>query len=90
MVATHTMKINGVAYRAGEDIPSPDEKPVAVNETVNETVDEAVDEKHYSKSDIMTMKAADLRTLAGENGIERPDEYTGGELKKMLIERFGL
>ena len=86
MIATHTMKINGVAYRAGEDIPSPDEKPVAVNETVNEVVDE----KHYSKSDIMTMKAADLRTLAGENGIERPDEYTGGELKKMLIERFGL
>ena len=86
MVATHTMKINGVAYRVGEDIPSPDEKPVAVNETVNEVVDE----KHYSKSDIMTMKAADLRTLAGENGIERPDEYTGGELKKMLIERFGL
>ena len=82
MVATHTMKINGVAYRAGEDIPSPDEKPVIVNERV--------DEKHYSKSDIMTMKAADLRTLAGENGIERPDEYTGGELKKMLIERFGL
>ena len=82
MVATHTMKINGVVYRAGEEIPSPDEKPVIV--------DERVDEKKYSKSDIKTMKAADLRVLAEENGIERPDEYTGSELKEMLIERFGL
>ena len=82
MIATHTMKINGVVYRAGEEIPSPDEKPVIVNEKV--------DEKKYSKSDIKTMKAADLRILAEENGIERPDEYTGSELKEMLIERFGL
>lgn len=82
MIATHTMKKNGVVYRAGEEIPSPDEKPVIVNERV--------DEKKYSKSDIKTMKAADLRVLAEENGIERPDEYTGSELKEMLIERFGL
>lgn len=82
MIATHTMKKNGVVYRAGEEIPSPDEKPVIVNEKV--------DEKKYSKSDIKTMKAADLRILAEENGIERPDEYTGSELKEMLIERFGL
>lgn len=82
MIATHTMKKNGVVYRAGEEIPSPDEKPVIVNERV--------DEKKYSKSDIKTMKAADLRVLAEENGIERPDEYTGNELKEMLIERFGL
>ena len=82
MIATHTMKKNGVVYRAGEEIPSPDEKPVIVNEKV--------DEKKYSKSDIKTMKAADLRVLAEENGIERPDEYTGSELKEMLIERFGL
>lgn len=82
MIATHTMKKNGVVYRAGEEIPSPDEKPVIVNEKV--------DEKKYSKSDIKTMKAADLRVLAEENGIERPDEYTGNELKEMLIERFGL
>lgn len=93
MVATHTMKINGVVYRAGEEIPSPDEKPVIVDERVDEKpiiVNERVDEKKYSKSDIKTMKAADLRVLAEENGIERPDEYTGSELKEMLIERFGL
>lgn len=82
MVATHTTKINGVVYRAGEEIPSPDEKPVSKVEIK--------DDKTFSKSDIMTMKVADLRKLASENGIERPDELTGTELKDILIERFGL
>lgn len=88
MIATHTMKINGKLYRAGEAIPSPDEKPVA--KVVDEPIKEVVDEKPYSKSDIKTMKTADLRELAAKSGIERPDEYTGGELKEMLIEKFGL
>ena len=82
VVATHTMKINGVVYRAGEGITSPDEKPVSKVEIK--------DDKTFSKSDIMTMKVADLRELASKNGIERPDELTGTELKDILIERFGL
>ena len=86
MVATHTVKINGVLYRAGEVIPSPDEKPVIKPVTA----DEPTEDKAYTKSDIITMRAADLRKLATENGIERPDELTGTELKKMLVEKLGL
>ena len=87
MIATHTMKKNGVVYRAGEEITSPDVKPVAYKE---DTVKVDTEKKHYSKSDIVNMRNADLRKLASENGIERPEEYTGSELKKLLVERFGL
>lgn len=77
MVATHTMKINGILYRSGEEIPSPGEKPV-----------EKAEEKAISKSEIMTMKASDLRVLAKKNGIEDAEDYTGSELKKMLIDKL--
>ena len=84
MIATHTMKINGVLYRAGEVIPSPAEKPV------NKDVEEVKDDKKYTKKDITFMKVANLREIAAENGIENPDELTGAELKEILIEKFGL
>ena len=84
MIATHTMKINGVLYRAGEVIPSPAEKPV------NKDVEEAKDDKKYTKKDITFMKVANLRELAAENGVENPDELTGAELKEILIEKRGL
>ena len=86
MIATHTMKINGVIYRAGEEIPSLDAKPA--RKIIEKSA--ASVEKTYNKSDIMTMKAADLRELASENGVENPDELTGNELKKILVEKFGL
>lgn len=44
----------------------------------------------YTKTDINTMKTADLQNLAFENGFENAYEMTGAELKKALIERFGL
>lgn len=83
MVATHYMKVNGRIYLPGEDVASPGEKPV-------KPVEEKTEEKIYTKSGIMTMKASDLRELAGQSGIENADEYTGSELKKMLIEKFDL
>lgn len=85
MIATHTQKINGVLHRAGEVIPSPDDKPV------KRVVDEIVDDKpKYTKKDITFMKVANLRELAAENGVENPDELTGAELKEILIDKFGL
>lgn len=90
MVATHTMKINGVMYRAGEDIPSPDEKPVEkveIKEEINEVKDDA---PKYTKKDIAFMKVAKLREIAAENGVENPDELTGVELKEILIDKLGL
>lgn len=88
MVATHTMKINGVMYRAGEDIPSPDEKPVEKVEIKEEIVKD--DAPKYTKKDITFMKVANLRELAAENGVANPDELTGAELKEILIDKFGL
>ena len=90
MVATHTTKINGIVYRAGEVIPSPDEKPVKkveIKEEINEVKD---DTPKYTKKDITFMKVAKLRELAAENGVENPDELTGVELKEILIDKFGL
>lgn len=87
MIATHTMKINGVLYRAGEVLPSPDEKPV--EKPVEKAEESAKVEKSYTKSDIMTMKVADLRKLAMEVGaVEDADEYTGAELKEMLVDKL--
>lgn len=89
MKATHTMKINGVLYRAGEEIPSPADIPVK-SETIIKDDIKVKDDKKYTKKDITFMKVANLRELAAENGVENPDELTGAELKEILIEKFGL
>ena len=90
MIATHTMKINGVIYRAGAEIPAPDEKPV-IKVEVNTDKEETVDEKpKYTKREITFMKVAKLREIAAENGVKNPDELTGVELKEILIDKFGL
>ena len=60
-------------------------------ETKVEPKDEPkVEAPKITKSRIFTMKASDLRTLAGENGLENADDYTGTELKKWLIDKLGL
>lgn len=97
MKATHTMKVNGIIYRAGEEIPSPDEKPVKQVEKPVEKVEppvekaeEPIAEGKYTKKDITFMKVSKLRELAEIEGVENPDELTGVELKKILIDKMGL
>lgn len=46
--------------------------------------------KDLNKTAINRMSTADLQALATEQGIENADEISGAELKKMLIEKFGL
>lgn len=75
MVYRHTVKVNGVFYRAGEVVP------VIRDNTPAET---------HTKTEIMTMRVKNLRELAGENGIENPDEMTGAQLKEYLINKFNL
>lgn len=77
MVAGHTIKFNGKWYKAGEEIPK-------------NTTSESSDFKQYTKSEINRMSTAELQSLAKENGITDAEETTGGELKKILIEKFGL
>lgn len=47
-------------------------------------------EEKYTKTEINRMSTAELKELAAENGIENSEEMTGSELKKILIEKFGL
>ena len=44
----------------------------------------------YTKTMINRMSTSDLQSLAQEQEIENADEISGSELKKMLIEKFGL
>ena len=44
----------------------------------------------YTKSDINRASTASLKEIATEVGIEDADEKTGGELKKLIIEKLGL
>lgn len=46
--------------------------------------------KQYTKTDINRMLTSELQTLAAESGIENAFEKSGGELKKLLIQKFGL
>lgn len=92
------VKHDGKYYKSGEDVPTgASSAPVvevkteavqAVENAVKPTTD--ADKPEYTKSDITRMNSEKLRKLAAEVGIADADDYTGGELKKMLIERLGL
>ena len=77
MIAQNTMKMNGKWYKAGEEISLA--KPQA-----------EAKQNQYTKTEINRMSTAELQTLALENDIDGADEMTGAELKKVLIEKFGL
>ena len=66
------------------------------NKKQNEPAKGAVDtvpfygEVKYTKTDISRMTTADLQSLATAQGMENAKELSGAELKKILIEKFGL
>ena len=76
MIAESTVKRNGRWYKAGDEIPDivPGEKYSG----------------EYTKTEINRMSTADLQALAAEHGIEGAEEISGAELKRILIEQFGL
>lgn len=76
------MKINGVWYKAGDEIPESNSSVSSSSATPSD--------KSYTKTEINRMPTADLQSLATEQGIENADEISGAELKKLLIEKFGL
>lgn len=47
-------------------------------------------EVKYTKTEINRMSTAELKEVAKLNGVEDADDMTGGELKKVLIDKFGL
>lgn len=49
---------------------------------------EETKEIEYTKTEINRMSTADLKELAGKNGLD--NSLSGAELKKLLIEHYGL
>lgn len=94
MVYDHMVKVNGQYYEAGEDVPDTNSEAVENNTPLpfseGEDEDYPGDERQYTKTDINKMSTADLQALAAEEGIENAYSTSGGELKKILIEHFGL
>ena len=70
---------NGVWYPAGTEVP--EDNPNTKTEN---------GQNQYTKTEINRMSTAELQGLALENGVDGSDEMTGAELKKVLIEKFGL
>lgn len=91
MVYDHMVKVNGKYYEAWEDVPeSGNEAMENENPSPFSKDEEYAEEKQYTKTDINKMSTADLQALAAEEGIENAYSTSGGELKKILIEHFGL
>ena len=59
--------------------------PVISNDNI-----EHKEEQKYTKTDINRMTTAELQAFALEKGIDGADNMTGGDLKKVLIEKLGL
>lgn len=93
----YIVKYNGELYEAGKEVPIGNEKGKAVEETLPPTSveDDALNNKEdttkqYGKTEINRMDKAELQELAENVGIDGAEEMTGGALKKLLLEHFGL
>ena len=65
-------------------------KPIEDNfaQYMNEPVES--EEVTYTKTEINRMSTADLKALAKSKDVEDAETMSGAELKKVLIEKFGL
>lgn len=77
MIATHSIKHNGVWYKVGEEIKEDmfNKEKIGVSLT---------------KTDINRMSTSELQSFATTQEIENAQEITGEKLKKLLIEKLGL
>lgn len=85
MTFGHKVKYNGKWYMPGEKIAEVEKSASSFFENTNLS-----DEKSYTKTEINRMSTADLQKLANEHGFDKAEEISGADLKKMLIEKFGL
>ena len=84
MIYPYIVNKNGVWYPAGTDVPE-DISPITTDNLTEKLV-----RNEHTKTEINRMSTAELQELALENNIEGANEMTGAELKKVLIEKFGL
>ena len=75
---------NGVWYPSGADVPE-DISPIVADNLTEKLVHNG-----RTKTEINRMSTAELQELALENDIDGAEQMTGAELKKVLIEKFGL
>ena len=93
MVYKHQVKYNGKYYPAGKDVPVGEKavenkKEDDFAQYMNEPVES--EEVTYTKTEINRMSTADLKALAKSKDVEDAEKMSGAELKKVLIEKFGL
>ena len=98
MKFNHRVKFNGVLYQVGQNVPMEDKK--AENKQITEPkevveinfLDEFAEKElvKYTKTEINRMSTADLKKLAKSEGIKKAETMNGAELKKVLIDKFGL
>ena len=84
MIYPYIVNKNGVWYPAGADVPED------ISTITTDNLTEKLVHNEHTKTEINRMSTAELQELALENGIDGADEMTGAELKKILIEKFGL
>lgn len=53
-------------------------------------VENVPEEQRYTRTEISRMSVGELRELATNSGLEDAENMTGAELKKYLIDVFGL
>ena len=87
MKFSHLVKHNGQYYPAGADVPVGDNSVKEVVEDAKPIVEKQTD---YTKTEINRLSTAELKALAKEQAIDGAEDMTGGDLKKVLIEKFGL
>lgn len=75
---------NGVWYPAGTEVPED------ISHVTKDNLTEKLVHNGRTKTEINRMSTAELQELALENGIDGAEQMTGAELKKVLIEKFGL
>lgn len=84
MIYPYIVNKNGTWYPAGADVPE-DISPITADNLTEKLVHNG-----HTKTEINRMSTAELQELALENDIDGADEMTGAELKKVLIDKFGL
>ena len=85
---------NGIWYPAGAEVPE-GTKPIAEDKKEDDfskhmNPPKENDGFNYTKTEINRMSTAELKEVAKANGIKNAEDITGGELKKILIEKFEL
>ena len=83
MIATHSIKHDGVWYKVGDEVPESNSNSVP-SDFMNPP------ETPYTKTEINRMSTDDLKSLAAENGVVGYESMTGSALKEYFIDLFGL